>query len=125
MMSRRFGIVGLSFLSLLCLSPAARAADVNVLETSPVANAVIEGRSTEFFVRFDRPVDHLHSLLEITSDGKVIETLHPRAGTAQDLLFARASTLPPGAYKLHWSVVSMAGAEVAQGDVPFSVSGSK
>jgi len=125
MMSRRFGAVGLSFLALLSILPAAWAQDVHMMESHPAASAVIDGRSSEFFVRFDRPVDHIHSLLTITSGDKVVETLHPRLGSAQDVLFAMAATLAPGDYKLHWSVRSMAGADVAQGDVPFTVSGSK
>jgi methionine-rich copper-binding protein CopC len=92
-----------------------------MMESTPAASAVIDGRSTEFIVRFDRPVDQIHSLLAITSSGKVVETLHPRVGAAQNTLFARASTLPPGDYKLHWTVKSLAGADLAQGDVPFTV----
>lgn len=126
MMSRRFAVGGLSFAGLLCLSPGVWAQDVvHATGSTPAASAVIDGRSSEFFVRFDRPVDQIHSLLAITSGGKVVETLHPRIGAAQDVLFARASTLQPGDYKLHWTVRSMTGADLAQGDVPFTVSGSK
>jgi len=32
-------------------------------------------------------------------------------------LFARAPTLPAGAYKLHWSVRTMTGADATQGDI--------
>ena len=122
MMSRRFAVVGLSFLSVLWRLPAAWAQDVHVTGSTPAASAVIDGRSTEFFVRFDRAVDQIHSRLVIMSGGKVVETLHPRVGSAQDnVLFARASTLPAGDYTLHWIVRSMAGADLAQGDVPFTV----
>jgi hypothetical protein len=39
------------------------------MDSSPAANAVIGSRSSEFFVRFDRPVDHVHSTLDIMRDG--------------------------------------------------------
>jgi methionine-rich copper-binding protein CopC len=121
MMSRRFAVVGLSALGVPCMSPVAWAQDVHMMQSTPAASAVIDGRSTEFIVRFDKTVDQIHSLLTITSGGKVVETLHPRVGAAQNVLFARASTLAPGDYKLHWMVKSIAGADVAQGDIPFTV----
>jgi methionine-rich copper-binding protein CopC len=121
MISRRSGIVGLSFMSLLLMRSGAWAQDVHVMESTPAASAVIDGRSTEFFVRFDRPVDHVHSLLSVVRGGTVVETLHPRLESAPEVLFARTSTLPPGDYKLHWSVRTMTGVNVIQGDIPFTV----
>ena len=121
MISRRLGIVGLSSMGLLLILSDASAQDLHVMESTPAASAVMDGRSTEFFVRFDRPVDHVHSLLAVVRDGKVVETLHPRLESSPEVLFARTSTLPPGDYKLHWSVKSLTGADVAEGDIPFSV----
>jgi methionine-rich copper-binding protein CopC len=125
MKSRRFGVVGLSVVGLLCMASGAWAQDIHVMASSPAASAVIEGRSSEFFVRFDRPVDHIHSLLSISRDGKVVETLHARDNSAPNVLFARASTLTPGNYMLHWSVRLMTGGDVAQGDIPFTVGSAK
>ncbi len=125
MKSRRFGVVGLSVAGLLYLAPGAWAQDIHVMASSPAASAVIEGRSSEFFVRFDRPVDHIHSVLSISRDDKVVETLHARDNSAPNVLFARTPTLAPGDYKLHWSVRLMTGVDVAQGDIPFTVSGAK
>ena len=82
---------------------------------------MIDGRSGEFLVRFDRPVDHVHSTLDITRDGKLVERLQPRLGSAPEVLFARAPTLPAGDYKLHWLVRTMAGTEAIQGDIAFTV----
>ena len=121
MISRRSRIVGLSSMSLLLMLSDAWAQDVHVMESTPAASAVMDGRSTEFFVRFDRPVDHVHSLLSVVRGGDVVETLHPRLESAPEVLFARTSTLPPGNYKLHWSVRTMTGVDVIQGDIPFTV----
>jgi hypothetical protein len=82
---------------------------------------VIGGRSSEFFVRFDRPVDHVPSTLAITRDDKLVERLAPRLESAPEVLFARAPALPAGNYKLHWSVRTMAGVDTMQGDIPFTV----
>jgi methionine-rich copper-binding protein CopC len=125
MMSRRLAVVGLSsaFSSLGTLGAAAPAwaEDLRVMESAPAASAVIARRSSEFFVRFDRPVDHVRSTLDIMSDGKLVERLKPRLESAPAVLFARAPTLPPGNYKLHWSVRTMSGVEAIEGDIPFTV----
>jgi methionine-rich copper-binding protein CopC len=125
MMSRRLALVGLlsafSSLSMLGAAAPARAEDVRVMESAPAASAVIARRSSEFFVRFDRPVDHVRSTLDIMSDGKLVERLKPRLESAPTVLFARAPTLPAGNYKLHWSVRTMAGVEAIEGDIPFTV----
>ncbi len=125
MMSRRLAVVGLSsgFSSLGTLGAAAPAwaEDLRVMESAPAASAVIARRSSEFFVRFDRPVDHVRSTLDIMSDGKLVERLKPRLQSAPAVLFARAPTLPSGNYKLHWSVRTMSGVEAIEGDIPFTV----
>ena len=121
MISRRLGAVFLLSISLLCLSSGAWAQAVRVVDSAPKASAVVEGRSSEFFVRFDRPVDHIHSILVVTRDGKEVEKLHPRLESSPEVLFARASTLAPGDYMLHWAVRTMTSADVIQGDIPFSV----
>jgi methionine-rich copper-binding protein CopC len=82
---------------------------------------VIQGRSSEFFVRFDRPVDHIRSGLSIRRDGEVVERLHPRLESAPNVLFARVPTLAAGSYELHWAVRTMSGTKVIEGDIPFTV----
>src|SRR5262245_25152664 len=122
MNSRRSTIGILSALAVMASLPAARAEeDCRLMESKPQANAVIEGRSSEFFVRFDRPVDHIRSTLSILRDGQVIERLQPRLESAPSVLFARAPTLPEGSYQLHWTVHTMAGTDVTEGDIPFTV----
>ena len=91
------------------------------MESQPAASAVIQGRSSEFFVRFDQPVDHVRSTLSITHDGKLVERLQPRLDSAPEVLFARAPTLPAGDYKLHWEVRTLSGSDAAKSDIPFSV----
>jgi methionine-rich copper-binding protein CopC len=102
----------------LGLAGPAYAQQPRVLESEPKADAVIGRRSSAFYVRFDRPVDHEDSRLSIRQDGKVIEDLHPRLESAPEVLFARAPTLPPGRYSLHWIV---GGAPQFDGEIPFTV----
>jgi len=120
--SRRFALAALPSAGLLWPLRAARADDCKVMQSVPAASAVIDGRSSEFFVRFDRPVDHIRSTLAITRDGRLVENLHPRLESSPEVLFARVPTLPAGSYKLHWAVRTLpGGTEMVQGDIPFSV----
>jgi methionine-rich copper-binding protein CopC len=95
------------------------------LDTMPADRAVLNNASGEFYVRFDRPVDHIRSLLLIKRDGVIVRTLHPRFKTEPDVLFAMALPLPSGAYTFCWSVRTLAGTEVLEGEVPFSISAER
>lgn len=103
-------------------SARAQPADVRVVESAPKAHARIGRRSSAFFVRFDRPVDHRKSTLVIKQGDKVIERLTPRLESAPEVLFAEAPTLPPGDYTLHWAVITLQGEKTTSGDIPFQVS---
>src|ERR1700735_2522388 len=71
-----------------------------------------------YIVRFDGPVDHVQSRLEIVRNGHVVEVLHPLLDSAADVLFASASAPEPGDYVLHWSVRSVDG-DGSDGMIPF------
>ena len=115
--ARRNVLVGLAF-----LTPArAWADDVRVMESHPQAKAVIGEPGSAFFVRFDRPIDHIRSRLAIYRDGQLVERLEPRLQTEPNVLFARAPTLPPGEYTMSWLVRTLEGARVEEGSIPFIV----
>jgi methionine-rich copper-binding protein CopC len=109
----------------LLVAPLARADELKVLETNPAANTVMDTRSDGFFVRFNQPVDHINSRLLVKRGDVVVETLVPRLQSNPNVLFARAATLPPGSYTLHWVVKTMTDARIEQGDVPFSIAAPK
>jgi methionine-rich copper-binding protein CopC len=115
---RRAVLVGLFA---MVLPAAAWAQDVQVTDSAPKAKAVIGEPSSSFFVSFDRPIDHIHSNLSIWRDGQLVERLQPRFQTEPNVLFARAPTLAPGEYHLRWTVRTMEGVKVTQGDIPFTV----
>jgi methionine-rich copper-binding protein CopC len=115
---RRVALVGLFAMA---FSASATAQDVQVMDSAPKAQAVIGEPGSSFFVRFDRPIDHIHSNLSIWRDGRLVEQLQPRLESAPDVLFARAPTLPPGAYMLHWAVRTMQDVKVIEGDIPFTI----
>lgn len=118
MVTRRRTLIASAAAGFLCAIGAANAQDVRVLDSAPKANAVIGPRSSGFYVRFNRPVDHQDSRLAIKQGGRTIEVLHPRLESAPDVLFARAPTLPPGSYTLYWLV---GGTPQFDGEIPFTV----
>jgi methionine-rich copper-binding protein CopC len=101
--------------------PRAQASDLKVLQTHPSANAVIDSRSDGFLVRFDRAIDHVNTRIFVKRGSETVETLEPRVDTEANVLFARAPTLPPGRYTLHWIVRTMENAKIEQGEIPFSI----
>ncbi len=125
MFTRRLAIVAGGCAVLIGSGQGTRAQGVNVLDSAPKAHAVIGGRSSAFFVRFDRPVDHTDSRLAILKSGRVVEILHPRLESAPEVLFARAPTLPPGDYTLQWRVGMPPGSGPLEGEIPFTVSASQ
>jgi methionine-rich copper-binding protein CopC len=108
-------------LVLLMLSVSAWGRQIHVVTSAPAADVVMHGRNMQYLVRFDGPVDHIHSRLEILRDGQVVERLHPRLDSAPEVLFASAPAPALGRYALHWTVKSMADEEVSEGTIPFSV----
>lgn len=115
---RRLVLVGLFAMA---FSASAAAQDVRVTDSAPKAEAVIGEPSSSFFVRFDRPIDHIHSRLSIWRDGRLVEYLQPRLQSSPDVLFARAPTLAPGQYMLRWTVRTMEGVKTTEGDIPFTI----
>jgi methionine-rich copper-binding protein CopC len=103
------------------LPAPAWAQEIVVLQSAPKARAVIGEPSSEFFVRFDRPIDHTKSTLSIYRNDTRVERLVPRLDSAPDVLFARAPTLSPGSYTLRWAVSTPTGATVLEGSIPFTV----
>jgi methionine-rich copper-binding protein CopC len=106
---------------LLLAVTSALAETLQVVKSNPASGAVVDATSNEYEILFNGEIDTRHSTLSITRDGQVVETLYPRFDAAPGVLFARGPRLQPGSYKLHWTVKSLTGADVAEGDIPFAV----
>jgi methionine-rich copper-binding protein CopC len=106
---------------LLISTGAASARPMHVMASTPAAQAIMSGGNAQYVVRFDGPIDHAHSTLEILRDGQVLERLRARLDSAPDVLFASAPALQPGNYALHWTVRSMPDQDDSDGMIPFSV----
>ena len=100
---------------------AAIAGTLHVRDSEPAADAIIHGRHAEYVIRFDGPVDHISSRIEITQSGHLVQSLAPLGDSAVDVLFASSETPPPGQYLLHWQARSASDGTVSDGSIPFSV----
>ena len=109
------------FVLLLMSTAAAPARPMQLLASTPAAETVMRGDHAEYVVRFDGPVDHTQSRIEILRDGHLVESLHPRLDSAPDVLFASSRLPASGRYELHWIVKSMPDRETSEGTIPFSV----
>lgn len=107
----------------LALSLAAMPAwaEARLEASRPEANAVVPVPANLFEVRFNEPVNHYQSRLEILRDGQVVETLHPQLRTEPAIIAARSMPLPAGRYVLRWLVMSAFDGRVTEGTIPFSV----
>jgi hypothetical protein len=106
---------------LLVPTTSALARPMHVLDSTPAAEGIVHGGNAQYVVRFDGPVDHADSQLEILRDGQVVMRLAPLLDSATDVLFASAPAPEPGHYVLHWIVKSMPNEDISEGMIPFSV----
>ena len=120
-------LLRLAIAGLACLAAYsdAWAQAIKAVETSPADHATISGAPEPFFVRFDKPVDHIRSRFVVKRGDKIVVTLQPRLKTEPQVLFAQSPSLPPGEYALHWSVKALDGADIVQGEVSFTVARGK
>jgi methionine-rich copper-binding protein CopC len=119
------GTVAALLLAWLVIPAQAWAQALKVMQTGPAANAVLDRSPEGFFVRFDKPVDHIRSVLFIKRAGDIVATLHPRFKTEPQVLFAGAAPLPPGDYTLTWSVIALDDTRVTEGEIPFTIAPAK
>ena len=114
-------VLGLgAFVAIVAADNGAFARKLSVRDSNPAPEAIIHGRHTEYVIRFDGPVDHLASRIEIVSSDRMVQQLAPLADSAVDVLFASGETPSPGRYTLRWHAISSDG-DASVGEIPFRV----
>jgi len=122
--NRRLAVVmTLAVVALGWAAGGAMARPMQVVDSHPRALEVIEGKQhVQFSLRFDGPVDHRQSLIQILDpNGVAVRVMHPLLDSAPDVLFASGPGLTAGSYQLRWVVRSLPDGDVSSGVVPFSV----
>ena len=111
----------LGLMAMLTVCGQAEARPLHVRKSFPRAEAILDGRNAQYVIRFDDLVDHGASRIEITENGKIVETLVPVGDSEPDVLAASAPALAPGRYQLHWHAKSEPDGDFTDGLIPFTV----
>jgi hypothetical protein len=110
------GSIGRAVVAVLfVLCGTAQARSLQVRESYPITDAIVNGRSVQYIVRFDGLVDHAGSRLEILADEKVVASLAPTVDSEPDVLAGTAPLLAPGQYQLHWHAKSVPDGDFSDG----------
>jgi len=92
---------------------------MEMVDSTPKVNEIMQGKATAFAIRFDQPVNHRSSrLILVTPQGS--RTLPLRLRTEPDTLYANVGPLPSGKYELQWEARAADGT-VSKGSIPFTV----
>src|SRR4051812_43847870 len=112
----RLGIVFLLVLASAQLSWA----HAILVESSPAANASVQGPDSSFNLRFNVRIDGQRSRLRLVAPDGTSTTLALDKQDKPDHLQTRATGMKPGAYKLQWQVLASDG-HMSRGEIPFTV----
>jgi methionine-rich copper-binding protein CopC len=97
----------------------ASAQAMGLVEQKPQVNEIMQGSGLAFALRFDQPIDHVHSRLELlTPRGKKV--LRPRLDAEPNTLYSAVGQLAPGEYTLRWKARGRDG-QMLTGTIPFRV----
>ena len=91
-----------------------------IKDSRPAENAAVAGPDVDLSVRFNSRVDHARSKLSVAAGKDAPAVLPIAPDSPPDALTGRATGLAPGAYHLHWQVLSVDG-HITRGVVPFTV----
>jgi copper resistance protein C len=107
-------------LTLGALWPGLGRAHAIVVQSTPAAGVRLGAAPGEVVVRFNGRIDHRRSLLSLSGPDQTVEALALKGETPADELRAGLGPLSPGAYRLHWQVLSADG-HITRGAIPFAV----
>jgi copper resistance protein C len=106
--------------ALVLVIPRVALAHAVLVQSSPLANAVVQGPDVPVTMKFNSRVDGSRStLLLSTPDGKSTPLTIDKQSTP-DTLTTRATGLTRGAYAIHWQVLATDG-HITRGQIPFAV----
>lgn len=121
MMKQLLGAMALALVCLAGLPLESHASDTLAALPAPRTSVSVGARATEFYIHFDRPVNHQLSSLAVLRDGKIVEMLNARLDAAPNVLFARIPTLPSGRYVLRWTFCPAGTDDRYTGEVAFTI----
>jgi len=126
-MDRRFALTRIiaGTVALAALLAAGRIIEGHAIlkESSPAANATVEGPDVAITLKYNSRVDSTRSKVQLSHPDSSVSDLPLAKQVSPDTLSSNATGLTPGAYKLQWQVLAPDG-HITRGVVPFTVKGS-
>ncbi len=90
--------------ALVLVIPRVALAHAVLVQSSPIANAIVQGPDVPVTMKFNSRVDGPRSTLLLSAPDGQSKPLTIDAQSAPDTLTARATGLGPGKYAIHWQV---------------------
>jgi len=114
------GLVSAVLVAVIWSVPLPATAHAIIIKSDPVGGSTVPGPKVAIRLQYNSRIDAQRSRLSIGfPDGRERTlSLLPQPGV--DSLAAEADHLAPGAYRLHWQVLSVDG-HITRGDIPFRV----
>lgn len=91
-----------------------------LVQSSPAANAVVQGPDVPITMKFNSRVDASRSTLMLSTPDGQSKPLTIDPPSAPDTLTAKASQLAAGNYAIQWQVLAVDG-HITRGQIPFVV----
>jgi copper resistance protein C len=104
----------------LVLIPRVASAHAVLVQSSPVANATVQGPDVPITMKFNSRVDASRSTLRLSTPDGQSKALTIDLPTAPDTLTAKATGLSSGKYAIQWQVLAVDG-HITRGQIPFVV----
>lgn len=119
-MKLRVSVVSLIVGGTIAALPGSAWAHAIIIKSDPAAGSRVPGPAVDFHLQYNSRIDSERSRLELDLPDGTTRTLSVRQEASPDGLAATAGGLSPGAYRLHWQVLSVDG-HITRGDIPFEV----
>ncbi len=104
----------------LVLIPRVASAHAVLMQSSPVANATVQGPDVPITMKFNSRVDGSRSTLLLRSPDGQSKPLAIDKQDEPETLTTHASQLSPGKYAIQWLVLAVDG-HITRGEIPFQV----
>jgi methionine-rich copper-binding protein CopC len=104
----------------LIFAPFAAEAHAIIIASVPAPKAVVPGPDVDVKLDFNSRIDKARSKVELVGPDKAAQRLPVAEDGPAGTLAGKATGLVPGAWRLHWQVLSVDG-HITRGDIPFTV----
>jgi copper resistance protein C len=104
----------------LVLLPRVASAHAVLVQSSPSADATVQGPDVPITMKFNSRVDATRSTIRLSSPDGQSKALTVDPPTAPDILTTKAAGLSPGKYAIQWQVLAVDG-HITRGQISFVV----